>query len=238
MTFDDVTFTTGIGLNTRWLGWGCGFLDFDNDSWLDILLVNGHVYPEVEKLTTEAGYPQRKVLYRNKRDGVFEDISEKIGGAILEPTASRGCAFGDYDNDGDVDVMINPVNDYPVLMRCDSTTGNNWITVRLAGTKSNRSGLGARIRVITEADEKSGMKARSQIEEIRSGGSYYSQNDLRAHFGLGKAAKVNTIEVRWLGGTVDTLSDVSVNQVVVVREGAGQVKPEAALMPINKKPIP
>jgi hypothetical protein len=238
MTFDDVTFTAGIGLNTRWLGWGCGFLDFDNDSWLDILLVNGHVYPEVEKLTTEAGYPQRKVLYRNKRNGAFEDISEKIGGAVLEPTASRGCAFGDYDNDGDVDVMINPVNDYPVLMRCDSTTGNNWITIRLVGTKSNRSGLGARIRVITEAEEKSGMKARIQTDETRSGGSYYSQNDLRAHFGLGKAAKVNTIEVRWLGGTVDTLNDVSVNQVVVIREGAGQVKPEAAFRPINKKQIP
>lgn len=222
--FDDVTFTSGIGINTRWLGWGCGFLDFDNDSWLDILLVNGHVYPEVEKLTTEAGYPQRKVLYRNKRDGNFEDISEKIGGAILEPTASRGCAFGDYDNDGDVDVVINPVNDTPVLMRCDSTTKNNWLEVKTVGTKSNRTGIGARILITLEGEDK---KARTLMDEIRSGGSYYSQNDLRAHFGLGRAKQVKTLEVHWPSGVVDKLSDVAVNQVIYVKEGAGLAKPGA-----------
>ncbi len=216
MTFDDVTFTSGIGLNTRWLGWGCGFLDFDNDSWLDIFLVNGHVYPEVEKLTTEAGYPQRKVLYQNLRNGNFKDITEKIGGPLIEPTASRGSAFGDFDNDGDVDVVINPVNNYPELLRCDSKTGNNWISVRAMGTKSNRSGIGARIRVLTEG--------RAQMDEVRSGGSYYSQNDLRAHFGLGKVAKVKTIEVQWPSGIVDTVSDVAVNQVVYIKEGAGAIK--------------
>ena len=213
--FDDVTFATGIGLNTRWLGWGCGFFDPDNDGWLDILLVNGHVYPEVTKLTTEAGYAQRKVLYRNLRNKTFQDVTEKIGGALIEPTAGRGCAFGDFDNDGDVDVVINPVNESPVLMRLDSPApkdgGNNWIAVKAIGTISNRSGIGARVTCITDDQ--------TQFNEVRSGGSYYSQNDLRVHFGLGKAAKVKTIEIRWPSGKVSKLNDVAVNQVVIVKEG-------------------
>jgi enediyne biosynthesis protein E4 len=217
LNFDDVTFTAGIGVNTRFLGWGCGFVDFDNDGWLDIFLVNGHVYPEVEKLTTEAGYPQRKVLYQNQRNGSFKDVAEKVGGPLVEPTASRGCAFGDFDNDGDVDVVINPVNDFPVLLRTDSATNNNWISIKLIGVKSNRDGVGARIRVVTEG--------KTQIDEVRSGGSYYSQNDLRVHFGLGKATKAQTIEARWPSGVVDTLNDVAAGQVVVIKEGAGQIKP-------------
>jgi hypothetical protein len=219
LNFDDVTFTAGIGVNTRFLGWGCGFVDFDNDGWLDIFLVNGHVYPEVEKLTTEAGYPQRKVLYQNQRNGSFKDVAEKVGGPLVEPTASRGCAFGDFDNDGDVDVVINPVNDFPVLLRTDSATNNNWISVKLVGVKSNRDGVGARIKVVTDG--------KTQVDEARSGGSYYSQNDLRVHFGLGKAPKAQTIEVRWPSGAVDTLSDVAAGQVVFIKEGAGQIKPAA-----------
>ena len=214
--FDDVTFATGIGLNTRWLGWGCGFFDPDNDGWLDILLVNGHVYPEVTKLTTEAGYAQRKVLYRNLRNKTFQDVTEKIGGALIEPTAGRGCAFGDFDNDGDVDVVINPVNESPVLMRLDSPApkdgGNNWIAVKAIGAISNRSGIGARVTCITDDQ--------TQFNEVRSGGSYYSQNDLRVHFGLGKAAKVKAIEIRWPSGKVDVLKDVVANQVVTVKEGS------------------
>ncbi|MDX2040581.1 MAG: CRTAC1 family protein [Acidobacteriota bacterium] len=212
--FDDVTFAAGIGLNTRWLGWGCGFFDPDNDGWLDILLVNGHVYPEVGKLTTEAGYAQRKVLYRNLRNKTFQDVTEKIGGALIEPTASRGCAFGDFDNDGDVDVVINPVNETPVLMRLDSPApkdgGNNWIAVKAVGVTSNRSGIGARVTCVTEE--------KTQFNEVRSGGSYYSQNDLRVHFGIGKATKVKTIEIHWPSGKVSKLSNVAVNQVVVVKE--------------------
>jgi hypothetical protein len=227
LSFDDVTFTAGIGVNTRFLGWGCGFADFDNDSWLDIFLVNGHVYPEVEKLTTEAGYPQRKVLYRNLRNGSFKDITEVIGGPLLDPTASRGAAFGDFDNDGDIDVAINPVNDYPVLLRADSTTDNNWIAVKLLGVKSNRTAVGARVKAVSvpRAGAGGADSERIQIDEVRSGGSYYSQNDLRLHFGLGDASRAKTIEVRWPGGAVDTLNDVAARQVVVIKEGAGQVKP-------------
>lgn len=215
-SFDDVTFASGIGLNTRWLGWGCGFFDPDNDGWLDVLLVNGHVYPEVEKLTTEAGYQQRKVLYRNLRKGGFQDVTEKIGGALMEPTASRGCAFGDFDNDGDIDVVINPVNETPVLMRLDTPSpkdgGNNWIAVKTIGVTSNRSGIGARITCKTDEQ--------TQFNEVRSGGSYYSQNDLRVHFGVGKASNVKTIEIRWPSGKVDVLNDVTTNQLITVKEGS------------------
>ncbi|HET9533192.1 MAG TPA: CRTAC1 family protein [Blastocatellia bacterium] len=214
--FDDLTFAAGIGVNTRWLGWGCGFVDVDNNGWLDIFLVNGHVYPEVEKLTTEAGYAQRKVLYRNLQNGRFEDVSDRAGRAVLEPTPARGCAFGDYDNDGDIDILINPVNALPELLRCESNNQNNWITIKTIGVKSNRSGIGARIKCVTEDG--------SQIEEVRSGGSYYSQNDLRVHFGLGKRDKVKTLEIRWPGGQVDTLSDVAANQFIYVKEGSGLVR--------------
>jgi hypothetical protein len=216
-TFDDVTFPAGVGINTRWLGWGCGFLDADNDGWLDIFLVNGHVYPEVERLTSEAGYAQRKVLYRNLRNGRFEDVSEQAGAAVIQPSPARGCAFGDYDNDGDTDILINPVNAMPELLRCDSRTGNNWIKVKTIGVKSNRSGIGARVRCVTEQG--------SQIDEVRSGGSYYSQNDLRVHFGLGSSERVKTLEIRWPGGQIDTINDVAANQLVRVREGTGIVQP-------------
>jgi hypothetical protein len=183
--FDDVTFPAGIGVNTRWLGWGAGFVDIDNDGWLDIFLVNGHVYPEVEKLTTEAGYAQRKVLYQNLANGKFADISDKIGGAVIEPTPARGLAFGDYDNDGDTDILINPVNALPELIRVDANTGNNWLRVKTIGAKANRNGIGARIKCVT-ADG-------AQIEEVRSGGSYYSNNDLRVHFGVGKNKTVKLL---------------------------------------------
>ncbi len=211
--FDDMTFPAGIGVNTRWLGWGCGFFDVDNDGWPDVFLVNGHVYPEVARLTTEAGYAQRKVLYRNLRNGRFEDVSESVGGAVMTPSPARGCAFGDFDNDGDIDILINNVNALPELLRAESSTGNNWIKIKTVGVKSNRDGIGARIKCVTEDG--------SQIDEVRSGGSYYSQNDLRVHFGVGRNQKVKMIEIRWPSGQVDTLNDVAVNQLIHVKEGSG-----------------
>ena len=220
--FEDATFTAGLGLYTKYLGWGCGFFDFDNDGWPDILICNGHVYPEVEQLKTEAGYAQRKLLYRNLRNGRFEDVSMQGGPGISDPIAARGCAFGDFDNDGDLDMVVNTVNDYPQLLRCDSQTGNNWIKVRTIGVKSNRSGIGARLKCVTHVAGEA--KPHQQIDEVRSGGGYFSQNDLRVHFGLGKAEKVELIEIRWPSGQVDTLKDVKPNQVVYVKEGEGIVR--------------
>ena len=221
-TFEDATFPAGLGKHTQYLGWGCGFFDFDNDGWPDILICNGHVYPEVEQLRTEAGYEQRKLLYRNLRNGKFEDISESAGPGISVPSASRGCAFGDFDNDGDVDFVVNCVNDLPQLVRCDSSLDNAWIKIRTIGTKSNRSGIGARLRCVVEMPGEA--RPHQQIDEVRSGGSFFSQNDLRVHFGLGRAQKVDLLEIHWPSGVVDTLKDLAVNELVYVKEGEGIVR--------------
>lgn len=221
-SFEDATFPAGLGKHTQYLGWGCGFFDMDNDGWPDILICNGHVYPEVEQLRTEAGYPQRKLLYRNLRNGKFEDVSMDAGPGISAPAASRGCAFGDFDNDGDIDVVVNAVNDYPQLLRCDQKNQNNWVKVRTIGTKSNRSGIGARLRCVTRVPGET--KPHSQIDEVRSGGSYFSQNDLRVHFGIGKAEKVDLLEIRWPSGAIEKLENVKPNQVLFVKEGSGIVR--------------
>ena len=217
--FEDATFTAGLGAHTQYLGWGCGFFDMDNDGWPDILICNGHVYPEVEQLKTEAGYPQRKLLYQNLRNGHFADISFQVGPGISEPSSSRGAAFGDFDNDGDIDIVVNCVNDFPQLLRCDSKLTNNWIKVRTLGTKSNRSGIGARLTCVTQVSGES--KPHRQIDEVRSGGGYFSQNDLRVHFGLGKAEMVDLLEIRWPSGQVDTIKNIKPNQLLYVKEGEG-----------------
>ncbi len=220
--FEDSTYQAGLGKHTQYLGWGCGFFDIDNDGWPDILLCNGHVYPEVEQLKTEAGYPQRKLLYKNLRNGRFDDVSNDAGAGISVPVAARGCAFGDFDNDGDLDVVVNTVNDFPQLLRCDSRSDNNWIKIKTIGTKSNRSGIGARIKCVTHLSGEKNPHA--QIDEVRSGGGYFSQNDLRVHFGIGKADKVDVLEIRWPSGLVETLKNIKPNQVIIVKEGEGIVR--------------
>jgi hypothetical protein len=210
---DDRTFAGGIGLNTRWLGWGVGFLDLENDGWLDLFLVNGHVYPEVERIKTEAGYKQRKVVYRNLRNGRFADITEQLGPPATTPKASRGAAFADFDNDGDLDIVVNNVHDTPDLFRLDQTGERHWIALKLVGTESNRSAIGARVRLVT-AD---GV----QLQEVRGGGSYYSQSDLRVHFGLGQSRSVERIEVRWPNGRSEAWTELAVDRFHTLKEGAG-----------------
>ena len=152
--FEDATFPAGLGLHTQYLGWGCGFFDMDNDGWPDILICNGHVYPEVEQLKTEAGYPQRNCSTATCATEGSRKLPWKPVRESRYPMASRGCAFGDFDNDGDIDLVVNPVNDFPQLLRCDSHAGNNWIKVRTIGVKSNRSGIGARLRCVTRPQAK------------------------------------------------------------------------------------
>lgn len=210
---EDRTFASGIGTNTRWLGWGAGFVDLDNDGWLDVFLVNGHVYPEVAQLQTEAGYEQRKVVYRNLRNGRLQDVTDRLGPPATEARAGRGAAFGDFDDDGSVDVVINNVHDTPDLYRTVALQKNHWLTVRLVGTSSNRSAIGARVRAVTEDGR--------QTQEVRGGGSYASQNDLRVHFGLGGATMVDRLEVRWPNGLEESWRDLAVDRVVTLTEATG-----------------
>ena len=210
---EDRTFAGGIGLNTRWLGWGVGFLDLDKDGWLDLFLVNGHVYPEVERLKTEAGYKQRKVVYRNLRNGRFEDVTERMGAAVTTPKAGRGAAFADLDNDGDLDIVVNNVHDAPDLFILDSPPNAHWLIVKLVGTQSNRSAIGARVRLVTAEGQ--------QVQEVRGGGSYYSQNDLRVHFGLGETTRIDRLEIRWPNGLQEKWTDVGIDRIVTLKEGSG-----------------
>jgi len=214
--FTDATFSAGLGLNTRYLGWGCGFVDLDNDGWLDLFLANGHVYPEVEKAGIDVPYKEPKLVYRNLRNGRFEDVSSRGGPGVALRRSARGVAFGDFDNDGDVDIVINNVDDAPTLLRNDVRNRNRWLKVKAVGTRSNRTGLGARVRVVAGEH--------AQIDEVRSGGSYISQNDLRLHFGMGSATRADLVEVRWPSGQVDRLKEVETNQVIWVKEGHGLVK--------------
>jgi hypothetical protein len=227
-TFEDHTYLSGLGINTRYLGWGVGFVDLDNDGWLDIFISNGHVYPEVDGSHLDAPYAEHKYVYRNLRTGQFEEVTNLAGSGMTDAVPARGCAFGDYDNDGNMDIVVNCVNAPPQLLHCTASINRNWVKVRLVGTKSNRTGVGAKIIVTaaTNTQEKSGVGKQPlrQVEEVRSGGSYYSQNDLRVHFGLDQATKADTIEIEWPSGAKDVLKDVAANHLYVIEEGGKVLK--------------
>jgi enediyne biosynthesis protein E4 len=208
--FDDVTIPAGMARNTRYVGWGCGFFDFDNDGWLDLLLVNGHVFPEVERLGIDIHYRDHAILYRNLGGGKFEDLSQSAGPGILERQSARGAAFGDYDNDGLIEVLINNQNAAPSLLKQSMRPSGHWIALKLRGVQSNRSALGAKVR-LTAASH-------TQYDEVRSGGSYLSQNDLRLHFGIGEAVRVDRIEIQWPSGRRQVLRDVPADRVLAIEE--------------------
>ena len=221
---EDRTFASGIGVNTRWLGWGVGFLDLDADGWLDLFLVNGHVYPEVAALDTEAGYLQPKVVYRNLRNGRFADVTAALGPPVTIPKAGRGAVFADFDNDGDVDVLVTNMHDAPDLFRLDGSGERRWISLKLVGTQSNRSAIGALVRLVTAdgADLRQGFGGQEQRQEVRGGGSYYSQNDLRVHFALGSARAVDRIVVRWPNGLEESWPALAIDRLHTLTEGTGQ----------------
>jgi hypothetical protein len=208
--FDDATIAAGLAHNTRWVGWGCGFFDFDNGGWKDLLLVSGHVFPEVDRLKIDIRYKDRAILYRNNRNGTFTDISERAGPGILERHAARGAAFGDYDNDGSVEIVINNQNEPPTLLKAAHKPAGHWTIIKLEGVKSNRSAIGAQVRVTADGH--------TQFEEVRSGGSYLSQNDLRLHFGLGSATKMEQIEIRWPSGIRQVERGLDADRVIRLRE--------------------
>ena len=208
--FQDVSEESGMGRNTRYVGWGCGFFDFDNDGWPDLLLVNGHAFPEVDRLKIDIHYKERAILYRNDA-GKFIDISESAGPGIREAHPSRGLAFADYDNDGFVEAGVNNQNEPPSLLRQFApVTSNHWIELKLEGVKANRSAIGARVRITAGGF--------TQVDEVRSGGSYLSQSDLRLHFGLGAAQKIDKIEIDWPGGGRQVETSIPIDRISTLQQ--------------------
>jgi len=218
-SFVDVTYTAQLGVNTRFLGWGAGFFDFDHDGRKDIFMVNGHVYPEVEALNANSPYKQERALFWNLRNGTFLDISAQAGQGILDRRSSRGAAVGDLDNDGGLEIVVNNMNDTPSLLK-NYGEKQNWILIKTVGSKSNRDGIGARVTVVA-----AGLK---QMDEVRSGGSYISQNDLRLHFGIGGATRVERVEILWPSGRKESFENLKANQVAVLEEGKGTLLAQEA----------
>ena len=222
-TFDDVTYAAGLGLYTRYLGWGTMFLDFDNDGWPDLLLVNGHVYPEVDKQNLGSSYEEPRILYHNNGNKTFSDISAQAGPGITAVHAGRGLAIGDLWNDGRISAVISNMNARPSLLVNQVRSPNHWIGLRLEGTKSNRDGIGARVTA--------NVGTRILVDEVRSGSSYDSNNDMRIHFGLGAATKIASIQVRWPSGLVEQFEGISVDAIHTLKEGSG-----STLKPVEKNP--
>ena len=212
-SFTDATASAGLGIYTQYLGWGTMFLDYDNDGWPDLLLVNGHVYPEVDTQHLGSSYKEPRILFHNNGDGTYSDVSASAGAGITTPAASRGLAIGDLWNDGRISAVINNMNAAPTLLVNQTKNGNHWIAIRTIGTKSNRDGIGARIRVKTAT--------RIFVDEVRSGSSYISNSDMRVHFGLGKVDQIEWVEVRWPSGVTERFANREVDKVNTVTEGSG-----------------
>jgi hypothetical protein len=238
-TFDDVTYPAGLGLNTKYLGWGAMFFDFDNDGWPDLLLVNGHVYPEVDSQHLGSTFQEPRILYHNNGNATFTDISADSGPGITTVNSSRGLAIGDLWNDGRLSAVISNMNAPPSLLVNDVRTSNHWIAFHLIGNSStsatspvsasasaaphfrtSRDAIGARIT----------MKAGTRlfVDEVRSGSSYDSNSDMRVHFGLGSATKLDSVQVRWPSGLLEQFDNLAVDKIHMLKEGSGvAVKPSA-----------
>ncbi len=209
--FTDVSYKTNVAaVSMPLVRWGTKFFDYDNDGWVDLFIACGHVYPQLEH------YRQRKLLHHNNRDGTFTEVAAQSGASLMQERAGRGVAFGDLDNDGDIDIVVNDLDGPPQVLRNDGGNTNNSILIKTVGVKSNRDGIGARVRVVSGD--------LTQIDEVRSGGSYIAQSDLRLHFGLEKRTKIDLIEIRWPSGVVDKITNANVNKILIVKEGQGVIE--------------
>jgi enediyne biosynthesis protein E4 len=210
-SFTDVSYAARVAaVSLPYVGWGTKFFDYDSDGWVDLFVANGHVYPQIKN------FHQRNFVHHNNRDGTFTEVAEQLGAPFAEKRAARGVAFGDIDNDGDVDVVINNLDGGAQVLRNDGGNTNNSVLIKTIGVKSNRDGIGARVKVV------SGDLV--QKDEVRSGDSYLSQSDLRLHFGLEKRTKIDLIEIRWPSGSVDKITDAKPNRVLIIKEGQGVIE--------------
>ncbi len=225
--FSEESFPSGLALaSLPWVKWGTAFVDLDNDGWLDLITVNGHVYPQMDSILSDPGYRQPKLLSLNQGDGTFCDASGQAGPALQEKRVSRGLAVADLFNDGNMDIVVNDLDGGPMVLRNHGIPGRHWVSFELAGTKSNRLALNARVQVVA-----GGM---TQTDEVHSGGSYLSQNDLRLHFGLGSAAKIDSVEIHWPSGAVDHIGNLAADEHYLVLEGH-EIVPAEQIYPRMKE---
>jgi len=215
--FNDFTIRAGIGVETRYIAWGTGMIDFDNDGFPDIFVVTGSVYPEVEEVLPAYPYRTPRLVFRNLGDGRFEELIEEAGPGVAAVHSSRGCAFGDFDNDGDVDVLVMNMNEPPSLLQNDVTGSGHWLKVLLTGVESNRSAIGARVTAT--------YGGRSQAQEVLAQSSFYSVCDRRLHFGLGAATSAD-LTIRWPNGGTERIAGVKADHLVIVKEGSGVQRTE------------
>src|SRR5215472_4097937 len=226
-TFIDETYRSRIGNKAVLLsGVAAKFLDYDNDGWNDILQLNGAMLDNVSLYHGEVSYREPMLMYRNLGKGEFEKVSDMLGPDFVRPIVGRGLATADYDNDGDIDIVTNNRGDFPSLLRNDGGNANHWLTVQLAGTKSNRDGIGASLKLTSEGFV--------HVEQAKGGMSYMSASDPRIHFGLGKRAKIDSLEITWPSGQVDRLTNIPINQIITVREGAGVIPRQFPKIPSSK----
>jgi enediyne biosynthesis protein E4 len=224
--FRDVSYDAGVALATLpWVKWGTAFVDLDNDGWLDLIAVNGQVYPQVDTIPSGARYREPKNLFMNERNGQFCAAETQAGTALQEARVSRGVATADFDNDGRMDVVVEDLDGAPMLLHNSAETGNHWVSFELQGTKSNRLAIGARIKIVA-----GGM---TQTDEVRSGGGYLSNSDFRVHFGLAGASKLDSVEIRWPSGRVENLKDIAADKFYAVLEGSG-IEEHAKIVPSKK----
>ncbi len=212
--FEDATRESGLAVDNRFVCWGTGLEDFDNDGWPDISVATGHIYPELESRYPDSPYKSPLLLYRNLGHGRFEELFDEAGSAILEPHSSRGIAFGDFDNDGDIDMLVVNLGEPPSLFRNDLAGKNHWIKIRLEGTSSNRSAIGSRIEVTANG--------KKQVKELQSQSSFLSCNDFRLHFGLGSANTAD-IAIRWISGKSESLAGLKADRLYTIKEAVGVI---------------
>jgi hypothetical protein len=212
--FEEASRRVGLAVENRFVCWGAGIADFDNNGMPDLFMVAGHTFPEIEKAHAEFPARDPRILFRNLGEGKFEEVTDQAGATLLEPHNSRGCAFGDFDNDGDLDILIVNLNEPPSLLRNEVTGGKSWLKVKLIGTISNRSAIGGRV-VVKTTDS-------TQTQEVQSQSSFLSCNDFRLHFGLDQARSAE-VKIRWPNGEWQALSNVPANQLLTVKEGTGIV---------------